>query len=205
MEPPKVFLSYSYDCDKHEKWVLKLGTKLREKGVDATLDKWELGLGDLMPPFMREGITDSDRVLIICTDTYVEKADALKDGVGYEMTIVDTELDQNLRTNKFIPIIRQASGEPKIPTCLGKRWHIDFRNDNEFDEKFDVLLREIQGDPINPKPPLGKYSSANQPSEPEASSHYLSNISKKVESASDAYKAAGAFIESENRFGGDNL
>ena len=190
MELPKVFVSYSYDSNKHEKWVLQLCTKLRKKGVDVILDKWELGLGDLMSPFMREGITDSDRVLIICTDAYVEKADALKDGVGYEMTIVDTELDQNLRSNKFIPIIRQASRKPKIPTSLGKRWYIDFRNDNDFDEKFDELLREIQGDPINPKPLLGENQFSNQPSKLEVSSHNFPEISEKIESIPDVYGMA---------------
>ena len=32
---PKVFISYSWDGEAHENWVLKLATKLRDNGIDA--------------------------------------------------------------------------------------------------------------------------------------------------------------------------
>lgn len=201
MEPPKVFASYSHDSDEHKEWVLKLSRKLVESGVDVILDQWDLGAGDDITLFMENGVRDSDRVIVICTDAYVRKANAGEGGVGYERLIVTAQLAQDLGTKKFIPIIRQSSNEEKTPTFLATRKYIDFANDSKFDEKFDELLREIQGDPINPKPPLGEYSSANPPSELEASSHHLPNIPKKVESGSDAYQTAGVFISSENRLG----
>lgn len=39
MEAPKVFASYSHDSDEHKKWVREFCTKLRENGVDVTLDQ----------------------------------------------------------------------------------------------------------------------------------------------------------------------
>ena len=190
METPKVFASYSHDSDAHKEWVLKLCTKLRDNGVDVTLDEWDLSPGEPIHPFMREGITDSDRVLVICTDRYVEKADTLEGGVGYEITIVDTELDRDLRTDKFIPIIRQSTGDSKVPTSLGIRRYIDFRNDQDFEQKFDELLRTIHGDPLNPKPSLGEYSSCKQSFSSEGLNRNFINIPEKVESASDAYNLA---------------
>lgn len=40
-EHPSVFISYSWDSEKHEDWVTVLATKLRENGVAATIDKFE--------------------------------------------------------------------------------------------------------------------------------------------------------------------
>jgi len=39
---PRVFLSYSHEEPEHNKWVMDLGKLLRENGVDAYLDKWDL-------------------------------------------------------------------------------------------------------------------------------------------------------------------
>ena len=110
-EHPKVFISYSHDSPEHKQWVSELGAKLRHKGVDVILDQWDLGLGGDLTLFIEQGITESDRVLVICTDSYVSKANAGKDGVGYERMIVTAELFENLGTDKFIPVIRQASGK----------------------------------------------------------------------------------------------
>ena len=105
---------------KHKRWVSELAVQeLRHNGIDAILDQWDLGPGDDITLFMESGLRDSDRVLVICTDTYVSKANAGEGGVGYERMIVTAQLIQNLGTNKFIPVIRQASSEEKTPTFLG--------------------------------------------------------------------------------------
>ena len=139
---PKVFISYSHDTPEHKQWVSELGTKLRRKGVNVILDQWHCRLGDDITQFMERGIKDSDRVLVICTDGYVRKANAGEGGVGYESMIVTRKLVEDLETNKFIPIIRQALGEDKTPVFLGARVYIDFTDEDQFDEKFNELLRE---------------------------------------------------------------
>ena len=143
MENPKVFVSYSHDSDEHKEWVLQLSTKLRQNGVDVVLDRWDLGAGDDMTLFMEKGVRDSTRVLVICTDTYVRKADVGEGGVGYERLIITAQIVQDVGTAKFIPIIRQSSDTKKTPTFLETRIYIDFTDENEFDEKFDGLLREV--------------------------------------------------------------
>ena len=199
MASPKVFASYSHDSPEHKKWVLHLCTQLREKGVDVILDRWALSLGADVTLFM-DGIRDSDRVLVICTDAYVEKAKAGKGGVGYERRIVTAELLRNAKTNKFIPIIRQSSNDEVTPTFLATALRIDFRNDDLFKEKLEELVREIHGTPKNPKPRLGENPYAEQPFAPEASSSQLPEIPEKVESASETYEIAGAIIEANNSF-----
>ncbi len=114
MEPPKVFTSYSHDSDEHKEWVLKLSCKLRENGVDVMLDQWDVRLGTDQTFFM-EKLSTADRVLMICTDTYVKKADNREGGVGYEGLIITDQIAADVKTDKFIPIIRQSSNERKMP------------------------------------------------------------------------------------------
>ena len=88
MSIPKVFISYSHDSTEHKKWVLDLATSLRSSGVDAVIDQWDLRPGDDLAHFMETQLTAADRVLMVCTDKYVEKANAGIGGVGYEKMIV---------------------------------------------------------------------------------------------------------------------
>jgi len=155
-KPPRVFISYSHDTPAHKKWVGELATKLVDKGVDVILDQWDLGFGDDVPKFMERAVSEADRVLMICTEAYVRKADDGKGGVGYEAMIVTGELVKDLGTAKFIPIVRQ-SGEPKTrPRCVGTRLYVDLSDDANFEDNFELLLREIHDAPKLAKPPLGQ-------------------------------------------------
>ena len=194
-EHPKVFISYSHDSPEHKQWVLELSTKLRNDGVDVILGQWDLRPGDDRTLFMENGIRDSERVLVICTDNYVKKANARKDGVGYEGTILTAELVEDLQTNKYIPIIRQVSGPEKTPSFLGTRVYIDFRDENQFEERFYELLHEIHQVPLEKKPPLGNIPFTKGPSGQEGPSFerkakQLPEILQQVHSASDAYAVA---------------
>ena len=195
-ENPKVFISYSHDSPEHKQWVSELAASLRRKGIDAILDQWDLGLGDDITRFMERGIVNADRVLVICTDKYVNKANADEGGVGYERMIVNAELVQNLGTDKFIPIIRQASGKEKTPTFLGTRVYADFRNDNQFDVECEKLIRELHEMPIVEKPPLGK-----SPFPSVELDTQLIDIPDHVESASEAYKTAAKLVRAGDTLG----
>ena len=195
-ENPKVFISYSHDSPEHKRWVSELAAQLRRSGVNAILDQWDLGLGDDITRFMERGIVDADRVLVICTDKYVSKANADEGGVGYERMIVNAELVQNLGTDKFIPIIRQASGKKKTPTFLGTRFYADFRNDSQFDLECEKLIRELHEMPLVEKPPLGR-----NPFPSVELDRQLTDIPEQVESASEAYKTATKLIRVGDMFG----
>ena len=204
-EHPKVFISYSHDSLEHRRWVSELGAKLRQNGIDTILDQWDLGLGGDLTLFIEHGIRDSDRVLVICTDQYVRKANAGEGGVGYERMIATAQLVQNLGTDKLIPIIRQASGEEKTPTFLGTRVYADFRNESQFDVEFDKLLHELYGMSVEERPPLGEspfpqLSSEQEASPSEETDTQLPEIPEQVESASDAYAAAVEIVRTGDEF-----
>ncbi len=153
---PKVFLSYSHDDPAHKRWVADFGSKLLDNGVEVILDQWDLGLGDDAVKFMEHSVTVVDRVLMICTETYVRKADEGEGGAGYETMIVTSELVRDLGTSKFIPVIRQESGKTLLPKCVGTRVYANLSEEHDFDSQFETLLRELHEAPPVEKPPLGK-------------------------------------------------
>lgn len=154
MSIPKVFVSYSHDSLSHKKWVLDLATRLRNSGIDAIIDQWELMPGDDIPHFMETHLSTSDYVLMVCTNRYVEKANSGKGGVGYEKMIVTSELISNIDSKKVIPLIRQT-GTHEVPTFLKSKLFIDFSLVEQFEFSLDELTRAIHHAPIFVKPEIG--------------------------------------------------
>jgi predicted transcriptional regulator len=151
---PKAFISYSHDSQEHKKWVLDFATRLRNTGVDAILDQWDLKPGDDLPHFMEQHLAGADRVLMVCTNRYVEKANTGSGGVGYEKMIITADLLKTIDSNRVIPIIRQ-SGTHTVPTFLKTKLFLDFSRDDQLEFSFDELARTLHNAPLFVKPPIG--------------------------------------------------
>lgn len=161
-EVPVVFISYSHDSDPHKEWVRELAASLRDHyGIDVILDQWEIGPGDDVPKFMEHSVKRARRVIMVCTEPYVRKADDGKGGAGYEAMIVTGELVADLGTRKFIPIMRQTGGKPTLPVCVSTRFYVDFSTDELLEDKLEELARNIHQAPKFEKPPLGANPFAN--------------------------------------------
>jgi hypothetical protein len=155
-EVPTVFISYSWDTPEHKTWVLNLSTKLRENGVNVILDVWEMKYGKLLPDFMEQSISKSQRVICIMTPNYKKKTDKLEGGAGYEYSIITAEiLGKKINTSKFIPILRSGTKEDATPTALQGRNFNDMSNDADFDNNLKELLRDIHDEPKHKKPAIG--------------------------------------------------
>jgi TIR domain len=154
MTAPKVFVSYSHDSQEHKLWVLELATRLRSCGVDAILDQWDLGPGGDLPHFMEQSIATASRVIMICTERYVQKANAGTGGVGYEKMIVTADLMKKIDSARIIPIVRHQ-GVNSLPTFLGSKLYIDLSIQEQFETGFDQLLRDLLNAPLFVKPLLG--------------------------------------------------
>ncbi len=152
---PKVFISYSHDSQEHKDWVKKLATDLRENmGVDVILDQWDLRIGSDLSLFMEQGLSSSKLVLCICSDKYVEKANAGKGGSGYEKMIMVAPLLSDTSNEYIIPIKRNNKVNG-MPTFLGTKLYIDFDNDELYLEKLSELTYRIYDEDIAQKPALG--------------------------------------------------
>lgn len=197
MAAPKVFVSYSHDTPDHKQWVLELATRLRACGVDATLDQWDLGPGGDLPHFMEQGIANSSRILMICTERYVQKANAGAGGVGYEKMIVTADLMRQIDSSRVIPIIRQ-NGTCALPTFLASKLYIDLSTQDRFETGFDQLLRDLLNAPLFVKPPLGTApnlppADKPQPTQPSPLTQFMLAICKVYEGG---YTGGGVRTES---------
>ena len=155
---PKVFISYSWDRKEHEKWVLDFATKLCENGIDVILDQWEISNrgGSLIPNFMIESVSSAERVLCIMTPNYKLKTDKLDGGVGFEYSILSSELADDLQSTKFIPILRKGEAKESTPILLKQRIAYYMRDEDDIEAAFTDLLRDLYGEPKILKPALGK-------------------------------------------------
>ena len=154
---PRVFISYSWAV--HKKEVRDIAENLRNDGIDAILDVWDLKPGQDAKAFMERCVSDPeiDRVLIMCDKSYMEKANMRSGGVGDETMVISPEVYGNAQQEKFIPVIIELddNGNPYLPVYLKSRKYI-----NIFDDKYEVgyeeLIRTIYEEPESRKPALGK-------------------------------------------------
>ena len=154
---PKVFISYSWAVQDRVK---KLAERLIENGVDVIVDIYDLKNGQDKYLFMEQAVNNPEiqKVLIVCDKTYTQKANCRSGGVGDETVIISPEVYGTTNQTKFIPIIfeKDEHGNPFCPTYLRSRIYIDFSDVDLYEEKFEVLLRDIYQVPLNKKPKLGK-------------------------------------------------
>ncbi len=151
--PKKVFISYAWENEEHQKWVQELAKRLLEDGIDAKLDCWEVRVGGNLRHYMEHGLTDADLVLCICSDQYITKAYSGQGGAGYEANILSEKI--NPENSSIIPIIRGCTQEKKVPYFLTNIRYIDFEDNDSYKEKYKELLRRIYDKDIEEKPPLG--------------------------------------------------
>lgn len=137
----EVFVSYSRESDAHREWVGKLADRLdSEPDLHVHLDEYDLYGGKDLPHFM-ERSARCDRVAVIVTSRFAEKADQREGGVGYEAGIAAAELAVRQNTDKFIPVLREGSG---LPTFLQGKVYVDLRPDRDFERGIAELLRAIR-------------------------------------------------------------
>lgn len=155
-EIPTVFVSYSHDNEEHKDWVLQLATRLRSNGVNIILDRWNLTLGSDLASFMERGLSKSHRIICVCSEKYVEKANNGIGGAGYEKQIMTAELVADQNTNWVIPLIKSNPNNRKTPIFLAGRMYIDFEESNLYETKYEELLRDLLDERVLPIPPLGE-------------------------------------------------
>ncbi len=157
--PPKLFISYSWTSPQHEKWVVELAEKLRDSGVDAIFDKWDLKEGHDVTKFMEKMVTDStiDKVLMVVDKNYTEKANTGEGGVGKETQIISKGVYENKWQEKFVALVldKDENGTPYLPVYYQSRKYIDFPK-SYGKKELENLLRWIFNKPLDVKPALGK-------------------------------------------------
>lgn len=161
---PTVFISYSWDDEAHKDWILNLTKRLFDKGVNVLLDRMELRPGKNMIHFMESSIPKSNKVLIVFTPNYKLKAEKRQGGVGFEYSILNAELYNQITTNeKYIPILKSGNFSESIPAFMQQFIGIDMTKSEAFEEKFNELVYAIYDKPQIEKPKIGINPFIGQP------------------------------------------
>lgn len=194
---PRVFMSYSHDSADHKGWVLQLATRLMSNGVDVVLDQWSLSLGRNLPLFMESGLTSSERVLVISSTNYVTKANKRDGGAGYETMILSADMmGGDIHKDRIIPVVRNNTGGSAVPTFLSGALYVDMRDDSQYEDRYEELLRTLLGVPKAVKPELG-----SNPFRPREGELYVSPSMRPERYVSPALAGEVVFPYSNNSGG----
>lgn len=152
--PPKVFVSYSWDSPEHLEWVRRLVIDLRSHGVDAISDRTHLRFGQDLPHFM-EQVATCDRVIVVCTENYMNRANQRQGGVGYEHLVTSAQLAGDPLSMRFIPVIKDPRDAGHTPANLRGRLFVDLSDGPGYNANFQALVRDLH-DAVPPIPPVGR-------------------------------------------------
>jgi hypothetical protein len=141
------FVSYSWDNEEHQNWVMHLVNTLLNSGVVAEMDVFITQRGTVnLNNMMVSNIRDKDYFIVVLTKNYAKKSDSQQGGVGFETTLSLPLLQQNLK--KVILLLREGDHDVSVPFHL-KGYHIlDFRDDNKFEDSMKELLHRIYEVPL---------------------------------------------------------
>ncbi|MHA6248176.1 SEFIR domain-containing protein [Pontibacter sp. CAU 1760] len=138
--PPRVFVTYSWDGPEHEKKVFDFTNFLRTKGFDAELDKKliqeqsAINFGKMM----HQAFTDYDKVIIILSTGYKQKADHFKGGVGNEYTMLINDINDSPK--KYILVSFEGVSNNITPIGIKGREIIDLTKVEKQQDLFHKLL-----------------------------------------------------------------
>lgn len=135
MKNPKVFISHATE-DK-ERFVNDFYYNLREKGIDAWMDKWEIKYGDsIVTKIFEEGIGECDAFLIVISRTSVKKK-WVKEELN---SAVIRRIEENIR---LIPVV--IDPDVKIPPSINALYRVVVKDLNNYDKELDDLISLLHG------------------------------------------------------------
>jgi hypothetical protein len=91
---------------------------LREQGINVRFDHWHVELGMNVTQWMLNELAQADRVLLICNEAYAQRADQLHGGVGWEIMIIQGDLNFHRETTQYIAVVRSTDLERGLPILL---------------------------------------------------------------------------------------
>jgi hypothetical protein len=139
---PKVFVSHASE-DK-ERFVLKFATKLRECGIDAWVDRWEMLPGDsLVDKIFEEGIKNAQALIIVLSRFSVQKP------------WIREEMNAGMvrKINGKCKIIPVVIDDCEVPEALQSTLWQNITDLHNYDPEFERIVASIFGH--TEKPPLG--------------------------------------------------
>jgi hypothetical protein len=142
VQPPKVFVSHASE-DK-ERFVTRFARQLRDNGVDAWVDKWEMLPGDsLVDRIFEEGIKQADAIVVVLSANSVDKPWVKEE--------LNASIIQRIeRKAKIIPVVLD---DCDVPEALKSTVWQKIPNLDQYESELARILASIHG--IDRKPEIG--------------------------------------------------
>ncbi|SES25585.1 TIR domain-containing protein [Vreelandella subterranea] len=146
---PKVFVSHASE-DK-ERFVLGFAEKLRQNGVDAWLDKWEMLPGDsLVEKIFEEGLKEAQAVIVVLSSYSISKPWVKEE--------LNTSIVNKISNGtKIIPVVIDQCD---IPESLKSTVWERVQDTNNYQDNLDRIIASVFGH--STKPSLGSPPSYTQ-------------------------------------------
>ena len=91
--------------------------------------------------FMEQAVVNADRIILILTPAYKQKADNRTGGAGFEWSLISQEIYQDQHSEKFIPVIRNGNFLESAPNFVKPIVCHDMSEDTAFEKSLTELLR----------------------------------------------------------------
>ena len=141
----KVFISYSWDSEEHQTWIANLAATLRKYEIEADFDASEVQSN--LYQMMVEKIRIYDKIVVVATQRYTDKANSFSGGVGTE-----TKLLLNHFVNNESKIVVVKRGNCDVPFYLKGYEFVDLTSEDK--SSIENLVRKINDIPKYSLPPV---------------------------------------------------
>jgi len=171
----ELFVTYSWINEEPDENVLKLVAALRENGYNAVCDVI-LKQGETAPDLnkmMTVGL-QANKVIVVLSEKYKEKADSFKDGVGVEYQYILEDI--KTKTQKYILVTFENDRDKVTPQLLRGR-------DILILDKTNIIVDDL----------LHKINGSSPYDFPQVNPEKTLPISKKIDAKSNLIKEKGTF------------
>lgn len=143
-----VAISYAHGSEEYNNKVETFVNQLRTAGYNATFDvilQQEQTARDFNE-MMDSLITKADKVIVVLSKEYKNKADNREGGVGAEYRIIQNEIDIKTKKYIFVTFEKLNKLDPKslIPSALGNREVLEIPEDIKNFNKLLAKLNDMQ-------------------------------------------------------------
>ena len=141
-EKKDVFVTYSWDSDEHNQKVISLTDYLRTEGFNAEIDRLLIQQETAIDfkKMMHKGMTDYNKVIVVLSKGYKEKAEDFRGGVGDEYSLILRDIDTN--PNKYILVTFEQINDDILPLFFKGRHIIDLTKKDS--DKLNELFAKLQ-------------------------------------------------------------
>lgn len=160
--PVRVFVSYAWEDVAYRRLVKSLATRLRNDGVDARLDAWDLRGATTIPEFMDREVRHASKLLIVCSPQYKSKVHAMEDGhisgAGWEAMVINAAIYAGFAArDQVVPVLLRGAWRESAPLFLAAVRYTDLSSPRNFEANYRDLLKRLTGreevaPPLGPQP-----------------------------------------------------